>query len=269
MKHRIPLIVAVVGALLIGGATTGSTRASWVDQVSLTQHAVSSGHMSYTATTPAGVTVTRAAGSTADTTIVIDDTSLGKTLTQRTTATVAGTPAGITATVRTTCGGITSHVDTTPTSADQSFCVRVTSSTTAVSGTVTINLTSVQRPTGGWSTSTISRSVAVTVNSPVAPPLTPTITCQSRSGSTISFTWSTVAGVTYTVHQATTNADASYSSGSAPSGTGSHTLSPASDSTTYYRLKASNADGTSGFSNTVQVSRANGASTITCTPVTP
>jgi len=119
-----------------------------------------------------------------------------------------------------------------------------------------------------WST-TASATVNVSVASTVTPPpAAPSIACQPRNGSTISFSWTVVGGLTYTVHEATTNADASYSAGSAPSGSGTHVVTPVTGVTTFYRVKASN--GTpSGWSNTVQVTRTGGASTIACTPVTP
>ena len=43
MRARIPAVVAVVGALLVGGATTGTTLASWRDQASVGSGAASSG----------------------------------------------------------------------------------------------------------------------------------------------------------------------------------------------------------------------------------
>ena len=173
MMSRIPLIATVVGALLVGGATTGVTRASWADQRSLHAHQVTAGSMSFTATSPGAVTVSQAAGSTADTSFVLDDTSAGKNLQQRITATVATTPAGVTATVGTSCASATTasdFVDTTPTSPNQTLCAKVTSSTTAVSGNVTINLSGAQRPSG-WATPVLTVTFQVTVT-PVAPATT-------------------------------------------------------------------------------------------------
>ena len=181
MNPRIPFVVAVVGALLVGGATTGGTNASWSGQRTLAANSVSSGQMSYTATTPGGVTVSKVAGAFADTTLVLDDTSVGKKLGQRITATVGTTPTGVTATVGTTCPGAASvvTVDTTPTSADQTLCVRVTSSPTAVSGDVTLNLSSAQRPVAGWTTTPITRSFVVTVTRRRCP-AAPTLACGRR-----------------------------------------------------------------------------------------
>ena len=43
MSTRVLLLVAVVGALLVGGATTGTTLATWRDQVTASSGAVQSG----------------------------------------------------------------------------------------------------------------------------------------------------------------------------------------------------------------------------------
>ena len=45
MLHRIPLVATVVGALFIGGATTGTTLALWHDQESLAAGALQSGNL--------------------------------------------------------------------------------------------------------------------------------------------------------------------------------------------------------------------------------
>ncbi|MGH3347710.1 MAG: hypothetical protein ACRDO4_12075 [Nocardioides sp.] len=174
MMSRIPLIAAVVGALLVGGATTEVTRASWTDQRQLHAHGATAGSMSFTATSPGAVSVDKMSTSAAETSIVLDDTSAGKNLQQRITATIATTPAGITATVGTDCTttGPSASVDTIPTSPDQTLCMKVTSSTTAVSGTVTINLLGAQQPTG-WSTPLLTRSFPVTVNAVATPPPVP------------------------------------------------------------------------------------------------
>lgn len=271
MKTRIPLIVAVVGALLIGGAATGTTRASWTGQAQMQPHSVTAGRMSYTATTPAGVTVEKVAGSTADTTFVLDDTSLGKNLAQRITASVGTTPTGVTATIGTSCPGAASaSVDTTPTSADQTLCVRVTSSTTAVSGDVVINLSSAQRPVAGWTTSTITRVVAVTVSNPVVAPAAPQLSCGTRTDNDIPFSWTAVSGETYTVYRSTTSNTAS-AFGTAPTPPAHATpytvAMPSNNTTVWFRVTATNSAGTSAFSNTVEMKRVNGAASIVCTRV--
>jgi len=119
-----------------------------------------------------------------------------------------------------------------------------------------------------WSR-TASATLNVSVAAPGPPPAAPTISCQPRTSSTISFTWPVVGGLTYTVHDAGSNADASYSAGSTPSGSGAHVVTPASGTTRFYRVKANNGSSTSGWSNTVRVTRTGGTSTIACTGVTP
>lgn len=255
MNRRVPFFVAVVGALLIGSATTGTTHASWTDQAPLPVTQVSSGSMSFSASTPAGVSVKRTAGETATSTITVADTSSGKNLKQRITAAVASTPAGVTASVATSCGGSGSAVDTTPGSGNQTFCVKVTSSTTAVSGTVVVTLGGTQRPTG-WSTPGVTRSVAVTVSSAI--PEAPSLSCSTGrwySGS-VDFSWSEISGATgYTLSYATTDHDWRYDE----LWSGSRTeisISGFSDPSTYYfRVTATNSAGTSQDSNTVKVVR--------------
>ncbi len=267
---RIPL-ATVVGALLVGGATTGGTFASWNSHRPLHANGVQSGKLSLTATSPGAVAVDQTAGSTADSTFVLDDTSTGKNNQQRITASVAGTPAGITAKIGTSCATATSAsvaVDTTPTSANQSLCVRVTVSNqpaTAVSGDVTVTISGAQRP-AGWSTPIATVSVPVTVSTPG--PAAPVLSCGPRSGNTISFTWTSVSGETYTLFTATSNVEASY----APAGpvTPPHVVSPGQNTEVFYRVMAANSQtSVSEFSNTIRVARGNGASTITCQEVTP
>lgn len=251
MQSKIPLIAAVVGALLVGGATTGTTRASWTSQASLRSSSVGSGQMGYTATTPAGVTVNKVAGSTADTTFVLDDTSLGKNLAQSITASVGTTPTGVSATVGTSCpGGPSVSVDTTPTSPDQTLCVRVTSSSTAVSGNVTINLNSAQRPTAGWTTPAITRTVAVTVNQPATLPAPTGLACTGGSGTSV-LTWNAVSGATgYQVFRADNNALIRSVSGTSSGNLVESDMgSPVTSSQKYsLHVKATNSTSTSGAS---------------------
>jgi hypothetical protein len=265
---RIPLVATVVGALLVGGATTGGTLASWNSQRPLHANGVQSGQLSFKATSPGAVAVDQTAGSTAESTFVLDDTSTGKNNQQQITASVAGTPAGITATIGTSCATAATAsvaVDTTPTSANRTLCVKVTSSTTAVSGDVTVTISGAQRPTG-WSTPIATVSVPVTVSTPG--PAAPVLSCGPRSGNTISFTWTSVSGETYTLFTATSNVEASY----APAGpvTPPHVVSPGQNTEVFYRVMAANSQtSVSEFSNTIRVARGNGASTITCQEVTP
>lgn len=272
---RIPLVATVVGALLIGGATTGGTFASWSNQRQLHAHGVQSGQLSFTATSPGAVAVDQTAGYTADSTFVLDDTSVGKNNRQRITASVAGTPAGITARIGTSCASATTAsvaVDTTPTSADQSLCVRVTVDmpTTAVSGNVTVTISGAQRPTG-WSTPSTMLQVPVTVTPAVSTPVAPVISCGAfQSNGNYSFTWTALDGLTYSVHRSTgPNLDGSFATVTA-TGNSPYTASLANPSTTFWRVKATNAAGTSGWSNTLRLARdGNGINSIDCDAVTP
>ena len=271
MSPRIPLLVAVVGALLVGGATTGSTRASWQDQEPLAASSVSSGRLTFAATSPAGVSLTRTAGSTATTSFVVDDTSLGKTLQQRITATVASTPTGVTATVGTSCPGASSvQINTTPTAADVTLCVRVVSSPTATPGNVTLALGGVQRPTAGWTTPSVQVSVPVTV--PV-PPSPPDLSCGGFvNNGNHTFTWTAVSGETYTVYRSTTtNADPSFTTVPAPPAhTSPYTAAMPNSSTRFWRVRATNSAGTSTWSNTIRLQRTgNGSNRHFCSEVTP
>lgn len=263
MKIRTPLLATVVTALLVGGATTGTTLASWTSQAPLQQHSVGSGQMSFTATTPAGVVVTNSSGATADTTLVLDDTSAGKKLTQRITATVGTTPRGVTATVGTTCPGVASvSVDMTPTTPDQTLCVRVTSSTTAVSGNVAINLASAQQPTSGWTTPAITRNVAVTVNATT--PAVPLLTCVTISGTSISWT---ATGSTYNVYESVDNATWPTTPVVAGTSATTFTKSPfpsGNAETRFYRVTAVNAAGASTPSNVIRIRRSGSSANFTC-----
>ena len=267
MNPRIPFVAAVVGALLVGGATTGGTHASWSSQRQLAAHSVSSGQMGYTATTPGGVTVTRVAGATADTTLVLDDTSVGKNLGQRITATVGSTPTGVTATVGTTCPGAASvSVDTTPTSADQTLCVRVTSSTTAVSGNVTLTLSSAQRPVAGWTTAAITRTVPVTVDAQG-------LTCSAQTTrDNRSFSWAPVTGATgYTVSISNTLTGGYTTAATYGSATAQHQVTFTTVQARFYRVTASTASGTTAIPGAIRMERLgnNGNSNMTCEVVTP
>lgn len=271
MRTRVLLLVAVVGALLVGGATTGVTRASWAGQRHLQAHQVSAGSMSFTATSPGAVTVNKVSGSTAETSFVLDDTSAGKNLVQRVTATVTGAPTGVTATVGTSCTttAASAFVDTTPTSANQTLCVQVTSSPTAVSGTVTLNLSGAQRPTG-WSTPVLTRTFAVTVNS------TFSLGCPTvgTTRNLMPLTWPAWPGATaYSVREdAAVNGPFTtqvFSDSTAPLDT-TYTVTMTAAGSKYYLVRATTPGGTV-VSNKVLVTRAanNGQTNMSCEVITP
>ena len=261
MSRRLVLLVAVVGALLVGGATTGTTGATWTDKRPLAVSSVSSGAMAFTTTTPTGVTVPRTAGGSATTSFVVDDTSTGKNLQQRITAQVATTPAGVTATVGTSCPGAASvQTATTPSSADVTLCVRVASSVTAVSGTVTLQVSGAQQPSG-WTTPVSTVSVPVTVTATVPP--APAVACAGSSQN--GFNWPAASG-----------ADSySIASSSAQNGTYtdlttqtalSYLPTISGQATTYFRVRATNASGTSPVSKTVQIARSGNSYTCLVLP---
>ena len=267
MKSRIPFAAAVVGALLVGGATTGGTYASWTDQRPLAASSVSSGQMSYTASSPAGVTVARSAGATADSTLVLDDTSVGKNLGQRITATVTSTPAGVSATVGTACpGASTVSVDTTPTGADRALCVRVSSSTTAVTGTVVLTLRSVQRPVAGWTTAATTRSIAVTVTEPG--PVVPVLQCDGSAspGPAYRVAWAATGASSYRVHTSSSATTGFTVAGTVASGTTFTSTGWARNEVRYVRVTAVTGTTESAPSNTLEVERNGSSDNFKCGP---
>ena len=262
MTRWFSLSVAVVGALLVGGAVTGTTAASWTDQRPLAASSVGSGSMSFTTTAPAGVTVARTAGASATTSFVLDDTSVGKKLQQRITASVTGTPTGITATVGTNCPSASSvQVNTTPTSADVPLCVRVISSATAVSGSVTISVSGAQRPTAGWTTPVSTVTVPVLVGTA---PAAPVISCLGATQN--GFSWPAVSGATNYVVTSSATQTGTYLD-VATTATTSHTPTLAGSTTTFFRVRATNPAGSSAASNTLRITRT--GPNYTCAAVTP
>ncbi len=209
MNHRIPLIVAVVGALLVGGATTGSTRASWVDQVNLPTHAVGSGEMTRTGVAaPTSLSVTKGLTATTKVTATNSSPAAAKNLVQRITPTVSvsttpGSATGVTASLTTTnsggtCTGTAQGPVSTTAGQNFVFCVNVsaTAGTTATAATVTVTLSGQQMRNGnpqGWNSSQ-TVTVPVTVLAPTPP--TPVLTCV-EIGSDARVSWTEVPGTTY------------------------------------------------------------------------
>src|SRR5689334_9328744 len=77
MKSRIPFVAAVVGALLIGGATTGGTFASWKDTSTLTGASITSApNMRFTTSaSPARQAFAQGGTAFVTATVTITDTS--------------------------------------------------------------------------------------------------------------------------------------------------------------------------------------------------
>jgi hypothetical protein len=267
---RIPFVAAVVGALLIGGATTGGTHATWVNAQSLAASTAKSGSMDFTLGAPSTLAAINA-GSEGQTTFVVTDTGVGKKLVQRITATVASTPAGVSAFVATgsTCGGSTApaaFADKTPSDASrtQTYCVRVMSTATAVSGNVTLSVTGAQRPSG-WSVAAKTVTIPVTITQP-APPA-PALVCSGTSSdpNARTFTWTSVgSGATYQVYR------------QAPGATTFTPLTPTQSATTFtetnlganltslFKVKSILNGVESIFSSTVTISRNGNSANYNC-----
>ena len=168
---RTPFIVTVVGALLIGGATTGTTRASWVAQRSTSASTVSSGTMtSAISSSPTTLAKLPPDGvSFATSTFTVSDTGTGRNLVQRLEAAVSRLPQGVDAYVSqgSTCstgGGTSASIDKRPTDSSHTttFCVRAVAGTTAVAGDIEVAVSGRQHP-GGWSGVSTTLRIPVTI----------------------------------------------------------------------------------------------------------
>jgi hypothetical protein len=117
---------------------------------------------------------------------------------------------------------------------------------------------------------TASATVDVSVQAGSPTLAAPTIQCGAfTANGAYTMTWTTVSGLTYTVYRSTTtNADASYTSQTA-SATTPYTASMP-NGTTYWRVRATDGTTTSGWSNTLQLTRTgNGGPSHACTGTTP
>lgn len=196
MKSRIPLIVAVVGALLIGGATTGSTRASWTDQVVQAGDGITAGKIGFTRSlNKASFAVNKTTATTDTVEITVTDESLGKNMVQRITPTV--TPgAGVTAVLRTRVSG--SCTATTQLAVNLSpggqftTCVVVTvdPTTTLTASSVTVALESRQMRGGspaGWRAPTQTFDIPVAIAQASNAPRS--LTCTGDNVTSATLTW--------------------------------------------------------------------------------
>lgn len=118
-----------------------------------------------------------------------------------------------------------------------------------------------------WS-ATAQGTATVTVAAPV-PPATPVVACGSRANNNeFSIAWAQVSGATqYTVHRSASNLDGSYAQIAtvAAGSPTSYTATVETDGTHFFRVRASNAAGTSAFSKTVSIVRVgNGSNQFTC-----
>jgi hypothetical protein len=234
MRHRTPLAVAVVGALLIGGATTGTTLAQWHDEAPVQAGSITSGSLSHTVlnggdTRLGVISLAAGAADAASVTGTVRDTSAvgSKNLRQEirvsdvqlTDATnslslsylrlavapksTASCPAAVPSSP---AAGYASSVlqRTGPGSPTYDVCVAVAATAAAPASTGRLQLTfaGVQvRPDGStaaW-TSRATATVDLTVTSD-APPTPSGLACVSQvKGDTTTITWTTLPGLTYSL----------------------------------------------------------------------
>jgi hypothetical protein len=147
-------------------------------------------------------------------------------------------------------------VNTTPSSADVTLCVRVASSLTAVSGTVTLQVSGAQQPSG-WTTPVSTVSVPVTVTTGV--PTAPSVTCTGPNQN--GFGWTAVSGANdYTIASSTAQ-NGTYADLVTQTQT-QYLPTVSGQSTTFFRVRANNAAGSSPVSKTVRITRS--GSSYTC-----
>lgn len=265
MSPRIPFIVAVVGALLVGGATTGSTRASWVDQENRAAQAVASGQMSRSgASVPTSLSITKGQTGTTQVTATNSSSAAAKNLVQRITPTVSvtttpGPAGGVSATLTTTnAGGSCTGTAQGPVSPSAGnsfvFCVNVsaTPATTAGAATVTATLTGQQMRNGtpqGW---TGSQTVIIPVTLTTPTPATPVLTC-TEVGNDVQVAWNEVPGETYRAETSPNGSSQWMAIGEMPA---PYLVTDLSYSPTFLRVMARNAAGTpSGWSSNLRMTQ--------------
>src|SRR5689334_5133191 len=89
MRSRFLFVASVVGALLIGGATTGGTGASWVDTNAMATGGMQAGRIGFKHDESKASFSLNKTTATSDTVeVTVTDQSLGKNLVQRITPTV-------------------------------------------------------------------------------------------------------------------------------------------------------------------------------------
>ena len=299
MRLRTPLAVAVVGALLVGGATTGTTLALWRDQAIVPASSLTSGSMSHTVLNGGDTrlgNVSLVAGEPSATTVTgtVRDTSAAgsKNLRQDirvasvelanptnnlsaadlrlavTSKTSASCPADVPAS---TAAGYASAdlYRTAPISPAYDVCVVVAAIAGAPASTGTLRLTFAGeqvRPDGsasGWTSSTTATVILAITSSP---PAEPVLGCGAPVAVTgdpgYRIEWSET-GTTYQVYRSLEP-------------TGPFTLVSTQTSISYtdpdfgrsedryFRVRAVNASGESTDSNTLKVERNGNSSNFRC-----
>ena len=299
MSHRIPLVATVVGALFIGGATTGTTLALWHDSTSTSAGLLKSGVMSMTAgsPTPTSVSVERGHNSARSVTTRIADTSQdgSKNLRQNTKVTavrlsgdtsglvlsqlrLAVTPkAGDCPTTAPTSTALDYTSDwlglTQPAATDQwrDVCITVSAPASAATGKQTgileIDFKGFQFRPGatapsGWSTFASTVSVGITVTAPVVS--APSLGCAAGKNGTLQLPTGS-----YDVLEA----DPAVGSYTVIATERQGTFTPTTIPTTtnahrWYRIRAANTP-SAPHSNTIQVRRSGASGNFDCGEPTP
>ncbi|MBD3924193.1 hypothetical protein IEZ26_06135 [Nocardioides cavernae] len=273
MSPRTLLLAAVVGVLLIGGATTGGTHASWVSRANLQTAGVSSATMGLGATaSPTTLEVER--GSTESTRVTVTDTSstAARNLRQRATPTLTGSlPTGITASLTTaTANGCTATaqgaVDLAP-GGSFTTCVTVSASasTTATSATVRLSYSGAQvrgTTVAGWTTA--AQTVTVPVTIVVTEPVLDCSPGNANGQGSYTFSWSAITGATaYRFYRATTQNGTYSLAGTVPGSQTQVSTTLDRGESGFVRVTAVVGGTESARSNAIRLQRGNGAPTCT------
>lgn len=273
MSPRTLLLAAVVGVLLIGGAVTGGTHASWVSRASLQAAGVTSATMGLGATaSPTTLSVER--GSAATTRVTVNDTSstAARNLRQRVTPTLTGSlPTGITARLITaTANGCAATaqgaVDLAP-GGSFTTCVTVaaSASSTATSASVRLSYSGAQvrgTTVAGWTTA--AQTVTVPVTIAVSPPVLDCTPGNANGQGNYTFSWSAVTGATaYGIYRGNTQ-NGTYSLVGTVSGSQTQVSATLERNESGFVRVTAVVGGTEGArSNAIRLQRNNGAPSCT------
>lgn len=275
MHARIPFAVAVVGVLLVGGATTGTTRAAWADGADLQAASVGSGTMgNAAAASPTGLTVQR--GGSATSRVAVTDTSgpAAPNLRQRITPSLTGSlPTGVTATLTTVggggaCTGTPQGPVVLTAGGSLTTCVTVAAAptSTATSAIVTVAIDGTQELGGsapGWSTPTRTVSIPVTIQGPA-----PVLSCSpgAGAGGVFVFSWLAVPGVLSYQVQTSGDGTGFGLTLTVNAGPSSHTHAAllAKNDVLYVRVVATATGGGVATSNVLRLERRGNSSNVDC-----
>lgn len=273
MSSRTLLLAAVVGVLLIGGAVTGGTHASWVSRANLQAAGVTSATMGLgAAASPTTLAVVR--GSSASARVTVDDTSstAARNLRQRVTPTLTGSlPGGITAILTTaTASGCAATaqgvVDLAP-GGSFTTCVTVsaTASSTATSATVQLSYSGAQvrgATVAGWTTA--AKTVTVPVTIVVSEPVLDCSPGNANGQGNYTFSWSAITGATsYRLYAATTQDGPYVLLETVPGNQTRFTYNLDRNQTGFARITAVVGGTESPRSNAIRLQRGNGAPSCT------